>query len=259
MLEIDSIAYNSRIYNVSPVLKIAVGLLPLIICVYFNEIYVSLITIFFMSSFTVYASQIKISEYIKILCIPMVFIIIGSVTIIISNVSKVSDSFTFIIIFGESYGISTESFFMGILLILRSFGAISCMYFISLNTTIMDIGHALQKAKVPAIIISLIVLVYRYIFVIFEEVYKMKVAKNSRGGTKANGIFDSLNSLGNLLGVLFIRCLVRCDKIYMALVSRGFNGNLKMITPKYNNTYNKKLVLLLITCLLLQIFLGLTK
>jgi len=108
-------------------------------------------------------------------------------------------------------------------------GALSilCMVLLMGTTAYTDLLKAMEKLKFPSLIVMALSFMYRYIFVIEDEMLKMKQAKDARtvGGTK----WFHAKALANMLGVLFIRSYERAEAVYLAMCSRGFDGNIKTI------------------------------
>ena len=86
---------------------------------------------------------------------------------------------------------------------------------------------ALEKLKAPLVFIMIISFMYRYIFVLEDELMKMRLAKDSRtiGGSK----WFHIRAQANMLGVLFIRAYERAEKVYLAMCSRGFDGRIRTV------------------------------
>jgi cobalt/nickel transport system permease protein len=251
MIAIDEIAYNSKISKTNPKIKIAFGIIPLFICIFFNAFSVSILAIFIMGIVTLKYSKITFKKYIFFLLIPFSFLILGTITIIFNRFEQTEQLLIGFSLFGYKYGITQTSLKAGGLLILKALGTVSCMYFVALNTPMNDIIKALQDFKVPNILISLMELIYRYIFVILEETNKIRIAQDSRLGYI--DFKTSIKSLGTLIGTLFLRTYLKCDKIYQALVSRGYEGDIKTIKQKYLPS-RKILVFGIITSLILIFF-----
>jgi len=86
---------------------------------------------------------------------------------------------------------------------------------------------ALQSLKVPARFVQITLFTYRYIFVFFEEIRRMSDAAKTRGFETKTG-WHTFRTLGNFLGVLLVRSFERTERLYNAMISRGYAG--KMIT-----------------------------
>ncbi len=70
---------------------------------------------------------------------------------------------------------------------------------------------------------------YRYLFVIADQAMRMQMARDGRnfGATRKN-IFKTM---GNMIGTLFIRSYERAERIYAAMLSRGYNGQELVARP----------------------------
>ena len=97
--------------------------------------------------------------------VPLAFLILGSAAVIV-NISKTPlDAFAFPV--GDWYITgSRDSVTDGALLWAVALSAVSCLYFLSLNTTMTDILEVLRKLHVPPLLIELMLLIYRFIFVL---------------------------------------------------------------------------------------------
>ena len=76
---------------------------------------------------------------------------------------------------------------------------------------------------------------YRYIYVLVDEMMRMKRAKDSRtvGGKR----WFHVKALSHMVGVLFIRAYERGERVYLAMCSRGFSGQIKTLQDfKLNKT-----------------------
>ena len=89
-------------------------------------------------------------------------------------------------------------------------------------TTGMDkLAFALRMLKIPKIFVLQLLLTYRYISVLLEEVYKMQRAYSLRApGHK--GIHRHV--WGSFAGRLILRTFDRAQRIYQSMNLRGFNG-----------------------------------
>jgi cobalt/nickel transport system permease protein len=78
----------------------------------------------------------------------------------------------------------------------------------------------LQSIRVPSIVVTMLALMYRYIFILFDEMERMKRARASR--TFNGAITHRWYSLSTILGQLFVRSTERAERIYAAMSARGW-------------------------------------
>ncbi len=110
-------------------------------------------------------------------------------------------------------------------LIIKSWLAIITMILLSSTTRFRDLLYAFYTLKLPSILILLLSFMYRYIFIIYDEAQKMYYAAILRSGKKLN-IIQSIKIISKIIGVLFIRSYERSERVYYAMIARGFNGNI---------------------------------
>lgn len=87
---------------------------------------------------------------------------------------------------------------------------------------------ALDNLKLPNRLIQMIMFTYRYIFLLIDEVHQMSLAMESRGFEQRTNLY-TLRMVGNLVGMLFVKSYERTERVYWAMVSRGYGGNLKVL------------------------------
>lgn len=109
--------------------------------------------------------------------------------------------------------------------LVKGYLSILSMILLMASIRFSDFLKALETLKLPRLFIMILSFMYRYIFVIEDELLKMRQAKQSRSVGGSNWLHAK--ALANMLGVLFIRAYERGEKVYLAMCSRGFNGNIK--------------------------------
>ena len=92
------------------------------------------------------------------------------------------------------------------------------------TTEFQSLLKGLEKLKAPRLIITLFSFIYRYLFVIFDEFLRAVRAARCRTTNKSGFI----RFFGNAIGVLFVRTYERADRIYQAMLSRGFTGEIRI-------------------------------
>jgi cobalt/nickel transport system permease protein len=66
--------------------------------------------------------------------------------------------------------------------------------------------------------------VYRYVFVLTDEVLRMKRARDSRG-YQGRWLWQAA-VVGRMIGTLFLRSYERGERVYLAMLARGFEGRM---------------------------------
>ena len=91
---------------------------------------------------------------------------------------------------------------------------------VSNTTPFSRILHVLKSMRVPALLITTIALMHRYLFVLVDESERMRRARASR--TFARGRRFHWHTLATVVGQLFIRASERAERIYDAMCARGW-------------------------------------
>jgi len=95
--------------------------------------------------------------------------------------------------------------------------------FMSLVATLppATIGHALHRMRVPDKIVHLLLMTYRYIFVLEEEYQRLARAARIRG-FRAGTNLHTYRTYAYLVGMLFVRAADRAERVRNAMLCRGF-------------------------------------
>ncbi len=117
----------------------------------------------------------------------------------------------------------------------RALSAVSITYFLALSTPMTCFFESLYKLKLPKLFISLMELIYRYIFILIDEAAAMYKAQKLRLGYR--DFKSSLLCISELAAMLFIRAYKRADFSYQALLSRGYDGDITTISQEYEKAY----------------------
>jgi cobalt/nickel transport system permease protein len=99
-----------------------------------------------------------------------------------------------------------------------------------------DLLLAMRAVKVPRLLVAILGLMWRYLFVLVDEALRLMRARASRSslsdqpGLKAGGnLFWRARVTGGMAGNLFLRGFERSDRIYMAMLSRGYDGEVRTL------------------------------
>lgn len=100
--------------------------------------------------------------------------------------------------------------------------ALTASFLLIATTPIDTLCAALRKLHVPAVLTTLLLLTYRYIGLMLEEVSVMSQAYALRApGQKGVHI----SAWGSFLGQLLLRSIDRAGELYHAMLLRGFQGD----------------------------------
>jgi len=105
-------------------------------------------------------------------------------------------------------------------LVARGTLCLSTVILLSSTTPFAEMLRVLRKLRLPAILITMLALMYRYVFVLVDEAERMSRARASR--TFRRDRSRAWRTRGNLIGQLFVRSTERAERIYAAMCARGW-------------------------------------
>ncbi len=115
----------------------------------------------------------------------------------------------------------------------KSWLSVSAAVVLTSTTPATELLHALRGLHTPRIIVATVSFMYRYIFVIGDEAQRLVRARQSRSASADGGSGGSIgwraHILGNMIGSLFLRSYERAERIYDAMRSRGYDGELRSL------------------------------
>lgn len=138
-------------------------------------------------------------------------------------------------VWGRALTVTDAGLVRFVSLMLRTWLSVQMAILLTATTSFPDLTHAMRHLKVPAVLVAIISFMYRYLFVLVDEAQRLLRARASRSaalpGQKAGGsLFWRARVAGNMAGQLLLRSLDRADHVYLAMVSRGYRGQLLTMT-----------------------------
>ena len=118
-------------------------------------------------------------------------------------------------------------------ILLRAWVAVQAAIFLVATTRVPDIFWSLTALRFPRLLTATISFMYRYLFVLADEATRMLRARASRsprvkGAPKPSLLWQG-KVAGSMIGVLFLRSLERSERVYEAMVSRGYDGQMRSL------------------------------
>jgi cobalt/nickel transport system permease protein len=120
-------------------------------------------------------------------------------------------------------------------ILLKSWISVQVAVLMAMTTQFSDLLWALGALKVPKVIVSVISFMYRYIFVLADEALRLTRARDARSamldGKGGGTVVWRARTTGGMIGNLFLRSYERSERVYQAMVSRGYTGHMRQLTP----------------------------
>jgi cobalt/nickel transport system permease protein len=107
-------------------------------------------------------------------------------------------------------------------LVTKSTLCLATMTLLTATTPFTDILGALRALRVPALLITTLALMYRYLFLLVDELERMQRARASRSFSRRR--FSAWYLLSTMIAQLFVRASLRAERIYSAMCSRGWEA-----------------------------------
>ncbi len=111
---------------------------------------------------------------------------------------------------------------------LRVATAVAAVVLLFLTTPQQLLFKSLRSLKVPKVYVLTMAMAYRYIFLFMEMIRDLHIAKKSRT-IKSMSLRDEQRWVGGRIGYMLIKSLDMSEKVHMAMVSRGFSGDVRIM------------------------------
>ena len=217
---------KSHLHNLSPQLKILSTLLIVISIACSKiinpfQILSHALIVFLMIRY----SRIPLKTYLKRLTIDIPFILFA---LFLPFLSSGNNDVVMTIL---SFDVYRTGLLEMLAILFKATSGVSLGIVLTATTTNIEIIYGLQKLKLPSIIIAIMSFSIRYIDVFIDEFKRVKISMQSRGYIE-KGI-KNLIPIAYASGAMLIRGYERGERVYLSMVSRGFNGVIELQERQY--------------------------
>ncbi|MHB8972634.1 MAG: cobalt ECF transporter T component CbiQ [Pirellulaceae bacterium] len=108
--------------------------------------------------------------------------------------------------------------------VMKSFLGAGAAVLLATTTPFHELAGGLRKLGVPVILVDTLTLTYRYLFVLIEEATRLRRAAAARG-YRPRWLGQAL-LIGRLVGQLFMHSYERAERVYGAMLLRGYRGQM---------------------------------
>jgi cobalt/nickel transport system permease protein len=196
-----------------------------------------LIFVYSLTLLLTYLSKIDVWFFIKrvwlfipifagIIAIPMIFNIFFPGDPLIRLVHLGTGSHLGPFSLPESIFITRQGVNAATIFTIRVATCVSAVVLLFLTTPQQILFKSLRTVGVPKLYVLTLEMTYRYIFLLMDLIREMYVAKKART-IKAGGLFEEQKWVGGRIGYTLMRSLDTSEKVHMAMMSRGYNGDVK--------------------------------
>lgn len=128
----------------------------------------------------------------------------------------------------ESIYITKQGLSAMTIFVTRVATCVSAVVLLFITTPQQVLFKSLRSVGVPKLYVFTLGMAYRYIFLLMDLVRDMYVAKKART-IKARSMLEEQKWVGGRMGYTLLRSLDTSEKVHMAMKSRGFNGEVKIM------------------------------
>jgi cobalt/nickel transport system permease protein len=214
-------AGTSPVHRLPPMVKLITTLVYIIAVVSFpNDNVSGLMPYIFYPACMMPISDIPAKPFFARMLVALPFALLGGV----SNLFIMRDA-----MFTLGAITVTDGLISFVSIMLKMLLSVSAVLILAATTPFTHICRALSQLKLPGVICLQLLLTYRYIAVLIGETITAITAYRLRSPLRG-GIH--IRHIGSFLGVLLLRSMERAERIYQAMMCRGFDGSWDWITER---------------------------
>lgn len=119
---------------------------------------------------------------------------------------------------------------------LKSWLSVQMAVLLTATTPLPDLLLAMRALRLPRLLIAVLSLMWRYLAVLVDEALRMMRAREARSASWQRRSGGSLlwraRVTGAMAGTLFLRGYERSERIYNAMLARGYDGSIRSFPLK---------------------------
>ena len=203
--EIDWYAKQSHLYWLDPRAKL-MGTILLIVSAAFLRSWEPLLVCLSFILLSLFLSGVPMRHYLRSYSMAVPFVVFAFITL--------------------SYSTGIEA---GSQMAVRITVSVLTLFLLASTTPFFDLLKALRWFRFPELLSTLLLFTYRFIFVFIEELDNMRSARRARGFSGRGNLLnrDVMRTISFTSGMELVRSYKRAARIYDALLSRGYDGELR--------------------------------
>ncbi|MEH2261308.1 cobalt ECF transporter T component CbiQ [Nostoc sp.] len=253
-LQLDTLAYTNRLRRLPPEHKIIFAFTTLAISLVTHPL-VQILIALWLGVWTVVYAKIPAGVYFRLLMFTIVFCLTSLPALMVNGVAitdlpKVQLDSWYGLTFGHFYiYISHNGSIQAWGILTRALASVSCLYFLMLTVPFPEILQTLRYLRFPVLLSDLLLLMYRFIFILLNIASELLTAQNSRGGYRTWR--SGMKSLALLIGQLLQRTLQRYSQFSLGLESRGFVSEFRVWHPRRYHPQGRYIIEAIFGCVVL--------
>ncbi|WP_180982605.1 cobalt ECF transporter T component CbiQ [Methylocella silvestris] len=170
-----------------------------------------------MTAVTLVGARVSPRLWLGCMTAPLGFLAVGVVTLALR-------------IDAQGIGLAPGGFVEAGALVARSIAGLTCMLFLALTTPASDLVGGLGRLGLPSEIVDLALLMYRFLFILGDSAAAMNAAQAARLGHATAR--QRVTSAGLIAANLLPRAIDRARRMEIALASRGWRGEMRVLADR---------------------------
>jgi cobalt/nickel transport system permease protein len=219
MNTIDRLAHSNRLARTSAAEKLLFSLGMLLLAVTLPPWPGAVVVLVVVLVALLGVARVPVRTYVRLIAGPLLFMALSVLPLL------------FTLSFGRPdlvhLGLSAGGPELAVRVTLRAFAGVNCLFFLILTTPVPQILGVMHRCRVPAVVIEICMLVYRYTWMFVGTVQSIRRAQEARLGYASYG--RSYRSLAMLTGALLGQALTRGRALENGLDARNWQGEFRVL------------------------------
>ena len=221
-IQMDALAYSSRMLNWAPLGKLLLVIVVLIANVMTDSVVTAFAVLAIGLVLMAYSTNMRIPFMLAVAIGEAILILIVACGIISINGDPSEPCIWRADFLWLDLYMTADSFNQAWLVMIRAVAGITVMMAFATSTPIPHLAQALRQIRIPDEICEIVVLIYRYAFLLLERMDTMWSAANSRLGF--TGFKRSMRTIASIAVGIFTSSMNLADKAQVSLDCRGYRG-----------------------------------
>jgi cobalt/nickel transport system permease protein len=206
---------NSWLHQIDPRYKI-VGAALFSTIVALSKTYPTLLGALFLALLLVCLAKLRPAIFIKRLLLVSWFLIILWVILPLSGAGAALFEIGPLVFKSQGVHLSAQ-------ISLKLISILSALTALTATMPLATTGHALNRLGIPEKLVHLLLVAYRYIFVIEQEYQRIFRAAKIRGFQPRTSL-HTYKTYAYMIGMIFVKASERARRVHQAMLCRGFQG-----------------------------------
>jgi len=186
-----------------------------------------------VTAFALIGARVPLRLWVSTAAFPIGFLASGALMVLLQLSS-------------EGLGISAIGADRALALCMRAMAATFCLMFLALTTPAAALIGGLRRLGVPAEIVELALLIYRFVFLLADEAMAMTQAQRARLGHATHR--GRLRSTGMVIANLLPRAMARAGRLEKGLAARGWHSEMRVLSQRVPISHSMVALVLAVQC-----------